>query len=389
MHSRTPLKALQEVTKTPDILIEIIKGLIRKHITVNYDYYFMKGESSKLKQVSIKITNMCNLRCKMCGQWGETGYNIRKDSEELKKIVPLETYKKLIDDVKKLKPFFYIWGGEPFLYPDIMPFLKYLKRQKMIAAVVTNGVKLKETAKDLVEMGLDMLMLSLDGSREKHDEIRGMRGCYDTLVEGIEEIRKEKEKLGKKKPYIMLLSTISRYNADNLEEIFEEAKNLLADGLIIYYSWFTTPEIGMQHTKIMENKLGCTPFAWKGYVGSSSKVNTGALSSTVSRIKKKKYPFFYLFIPYLAPEDIPKYYESPKNMFGYNRCVSPWLTAELMPNGNVALCRDYPDYIIGNITQDSVLNIFNSEKAKKFRNVLKEEDGLFPICARCCGLMGW
>ena len=87
--------------------------------------------------------------------------------------------------------------------------------------------------------------------------------------------------------------------------------------------------------------------------------------------------------------DISKYYENPKNMFGYGRCVSPWLTAELMPNGDVALCRDYPDYKIGNITQDSILNIFNSEKAKKFRQVLKEEGGLFPICARCCGLMGW
>jgi radical SAM protein with 4Fe4S-binding SPASM domain len=96
-----------------------------------------------------------------------------------------------------------------------------------------------------------------------------------------------------------------------------------------------------------------------------------------------------MFIPNLKITDIPKYYESPTNMFGYSRCVMPWLATELMPNGDVAFCRDYPDYIIGNITEDSIVNIFNNERAQKFRQLLKDEDGLFPICARCCGLMGW
>lgn len=389
MHSRTPIKLLKELVSTPDVLMQLMSGLLRKHLMVNYDYYLKNGEASALKQISIKITNMCNLRCKMCGQWGETGYNIGKPMSEINKTLPLEVYKKMVDDVASGKPIFYIWGGEPFLYPDIMPFLGYIKEKRLIASIVTNGIRLKKNAKELVEMGLDGLMVSLDGPREVHNEIRGSETCYDTLVEGLQEINEQKRILKKKKPYIMPLVTISRYNQDYLEDIFDIAAEINTDCLIVYYSWFTTPEVGQAHTELMEKRLNCTPFAWKGYVGEFSRVNTDSLMESVRRIKEREYPFFYMFIPNIKETDIPKYYENPLNMFGYNRCVMPWLVAELMPNGDMAFCRDYPDYIIGNITQESIVDIFNSERAKKFRNLLKEEGGLFPICARCCGLMGW
>ena len=389
MHSRTPLKILKGIVSTPDVLLQLLSILLRKHLIVNYDYYIRGTEASTIKQISIKITNMCNLRCKMCGQWGETGYNIGKPVSEINKTLPLEVYKKLADDVVDKKPIFYIWGGEPFLYPEIMPFLSYLKEKKFITSIVTNGIKLRKNAEELVEMGLDCLMVSLDGPREIHNEIRGSENCFDTLIEGIQEINEKKRLLNKKKPYIVPLVTISKYNADYLEDIFEVASTLETDCLVIYYSWFTTPETGQAHTRLMESELGCTPFAWKGYIGEFSHVNTDLLMKSVSRIKQKEYPFFYIFVPDLKINDIPKYYESPRNMFGYSRCIMPWLAAELMPNGDLAFCRDYPDYIIGNITQDSIINIYNNERAKKFRKLLKDENGLFPICARCCGLMGW
>jgi radical SAM protein with 4Fe4S-binding SPASM domain len=59
-----------------------------------------------------------------------------------------------------------------------------------------------------------------------------------------------------------------------------------------------------------------------------------------------------------------------------------------MPNGDVATCRDYPDYVCGNIQKQGLLEIWNNDRYRKFRESLKN-DGLLPICSRCCGLMGW
>jgi radical SAM protein with 4Fe4S-binding SPASM domain len=60
-----------------------------------------------------------------------------------------------------------------------------------------------------------------------------------------------------------------------------------------------------------------------------------------------------------------------------------------MPNGDVVTCRDYPDVVVGNIKEKSILELWNNDKMRGFRNLLKEEGGLLPVCTRCQGLMGW
>ncbi len=390
MHSKVPASFILRLCRTPYIMTKVIKSLIRKHVTVNLDYHLGKnGFSFPLSQISLKITNKCNLRCKMCAQWGEKGYNLGKPASVIKEVVPLETYKKMVDDVAHLKPIIYIWGGEPFLYDDLMPLVAYMKDKKFVTSVVTNGVKLEQHAEEIVDRGWEVLMLSLDGPGEVHDEIRGVKGCFNTLAKGIDAVQTLKRKKNKTLPYVMIFVTITKDNAPLLDKIMDIGDEIGIDSMILYYSWFTTEEIGKKHVEVMQKKLDCTPEAWKGYLFDYKQIDIEALQDTVRRIKDKKLTYPYMFIPDISIEDIPKYYTDPSYMFGYDNCVAPWLIAEVMPNGDVAPCRDYPDYVVGNICEDSIVNIFNNERYRKFRTALKEEGGLFPICARCCGLMGF
>ena len=161
-----------------------------------------------------------------------------------------------------------------------------------------------------------------------------------------------------------------------------------ADGLVAYYGYFQTEESARRYEALMQEKLDTTPVSQTGWIWSYDGIETDALVETVKRTRSKRYSFPYLFAPELRYEDIPRYYREHANTFGYGRCVSPWVMTEIMPNGDVATCRDYPDYVVDNIKEDSILNIWNSERYRKFRAVLKEE-GLLPICSRCCGLMDW
>jgi MoaA/NifB/PqqE/SkfB family radical SAM enzyme len=52
-----------------------------------------------------------------------------------------------------------------------------------------------------------------------------------------------------------------------------------------------------------------------------------------------------------------------------------------MPNGDVNFCADIGDYIIGNITEKSLREIWFGEKAARFRKKILEER--FSICRRC------
>jgi radical SAM protein with 4Fe4S-binding SPASM domain len=389
MRSKVPLRYLLQMVHTPDFLLHSIKFAIRKRLMVNFDYNLDSGYSAPMKQVNIKITNACNLRCKTCAQWGESGYMLSAPSSVVKETVPLDVYKKMVDDISGIRPWIYIWGGEPFLYPDLLPLLTYMKQKRLLISVVTNGTRLARHAEALVDIGMDGLMLSVDGPREAHDVIRGVPGTFDTLMSAIGAIQEEKRKRGRRKPYITLVTTISKDNADKLEEIFDIGEEVGADLMLVYYAWFTTEEIGRRHEAVMQEKLGVIPTAWRGYLWSFDEIDPQAVVDSVKRIRSRKYSFPYLLIPNLKYEDIPRYYQEPANTFGYDRCVYPWIVTDIMPNGDVVPCRDYPDYVVGNIKEDSIADIFNGERYRRFRRALKESGGLFPICARCCGLMGW
>jgi radical SAM protein with 4Fe4S-binding SPASM domain len=62
----------------------------------------------------------------------------------------------------------------------------------------------------------------------------------------------------------------------------------------------------------------------------------------------------------------------------------PWSQADIDYNGNVHFCADYPDYVIGNIREQRFWDIYNGERAQKFRKELRESpQGIFPGCLRC------
>ena len=106
------------------------------------------------------------------------------------------------------------------------------------------------------------------------------------------------------------------------------------------------------------------------------------------KIKSGKFAMPILFVPDLKLEEIRTYYTEPENFFGYKKCVSPWFQLDVMPNGDTVTCRDFPDFVTGNIKESSILEIYNGEKHRKFRRALRS-CGVFPICSRCCGLMGY
>ena len=87
-------------------------------------------------------------------------------------------------------------------------------------------------------------------------------------------------------------------------------------------------------------------------------------------------------------EELARYYAEHHATFGYDQCVSIFMTVEVNSNGNISLCRDYNDYVIGNIAEESIKDIWNNDKARAFRGSLNKE-GLMPVCRRCCGLMGF
>jgi radical SAM protein with 4Fe4S-binding SPASM domain len=391
MRSRLPARLLfNAVSRCPDLSLTLLRGLYRKHIGTNREYRRGTGEALEApRQISLRITNACNHRCAVCGQYGSQGYMKDPEHRDMLKTLPVETYKDLVDQVAGNHPIFYVTGGEPFLYPGFMELMKYIKSKGCVLSVVTNGVMLEKYAEEIVADQWDMLLVSFDGPKEIHDRCRNFPGAYVTAVNGLKKIREIKEAARRVKPFVLTSTTISRVNAPVLEDTFRIGSELSPDLMVVYLSWFTSEAIGHAHSAILEEHLGITPFTWKSYATEFSDEDARMFHEALTRVKKRKWPFEYLVIPDLKDKDFARYYTDPGEMFGFDRCAAPFLMIDVMPNGDVTTCRDFIDVKVGNITEKPLLEIWNDEPFVRFRKLLLDRGGLLPQCSRCCGLMGF
>ena len=363
---------------------KLSSGLIRVGKT-HYLPKFSHGVDhfKNLCLVYFKPTGACNLRCKMCGQYGDKGVMTGSAAEENKKILPLETWKSFVDQILPRKPVIYVWGGEPFLYPDLFPLCKYMVDKGLFVSVNTNGTLMERHAEQIVRDRWSTIFVSLYAFRDANDELRG-KGSYDKVIAGFKAINREKEKQKTKYPLLTIVTVVTNRNYLDLANLAEASKEYNIDLHIYNLGTYTNDNIVATQKKFMKEKLDTDIDCLNAYnTGYNLGIDGQKLHQVLHDIQEKNYGHPILTVPALNPEKTHTYYaelETPVR----NHCVVPWCQLNVNYNGDVHFCADYPDYIIGNITEKPIKEIYNGERANKFRKALHgSEGGMFPGCLRC------
>ncbi len=358
---------------------------IIKRAKAYWSYNFGHGKSNWPETISLFITYKCNLKCKMCGQWGDKGIFKSYDKNTLNHQLSLEAITKLIKDVKFFKPNITLFGGEPLINPEIIEIIKIIKDNDLRCNLITNGVLIKKYAQELIDSGLDEIIFSLDGPEEIHDSIRGIPGTYRKALEGFEELNKIKTAKNKKNPMININSTIFETNYLHFSETISVAQKFYPDNLTFHHLLFLDKTKVSKFQNYFDEKFGQNPFDWQGFT--SDKVPTidpQKIISQISEINSQKHTFNVSFYPNFNNIDIINWYSKFyfKSKSYKNRCMSLWMTAYIFPDGTI---RPYHsmNYDIGNINQDSFLNIWNNKNYIKLRKyILKFKS--FEVCAKGC-----
>jgi MoaA/NifB/PqqE/SkfB family radical SAM enzyme len=138
-------------------------------------------------QVDLEITNVCNARCGFCRIWEKPGYNAPQ--------IPAKTWIKTLSKLNSFTKIEYVCiaGGEPFLYDELMPFIREMSKLKIVTTIVTNGSMVtKDMCHELVESGLANIDFSIDNFSRKHNKARGIKNLFERCVESIYYIKKIK-----------------------------------------------------------------------------------------------------------------------------------------------------------------------------------------------------
>jgi radical SAM protein with 4Fe4S-binding SPASM domain len=391
---KTAPKVLENVRYAKNVAMIQVDKVLR-----NLSPREIDGTANQIRQCSIRITDICNLRCHTCGQWGDRGFLRTCSLPELKKeeVAP-ERYIELLRDLYEHghTPSVYLWGGEPMLYNGSVEIIEEAARLGMAPSIATNGTGLVKHAERLVSAPMFVIQISVDGPDEAtHNASRPGASSdvnnFRTIRSAIDRIKELKSEKRQRLPLIATLTTINNVNYNRLTEIYDVFKDK-ADVCVFYLAWWIDEESAARHSADFKERFGLEPQKHFGWIGNWRPPDYGVLADQLRRLNdhaaKLSGPSVVIMPPLMDPDDLRTYYTDHDCRFGFDRCVSIFSAVEINSNGDVSPCRDYHDFVVGNVKEKTITELWNSDPYKKFRKSISER-GLMPVCTRCCGLMGY
>ncbi len=184
--------------------------------------HLLQFSKDKKPVVVWNMTQRCNLKCVHC-----YAKAVEVDGQD-----PFNTEqaKAMIDDLAAFgAPVMLFSGGEPLVRKDLVELAHYAVSKGMRAVISTNGTLITPAkAKELKEVGLSYVGISLDGGEEVHDRFRGVSGSFKRALKGIENCKKEGLKVG-------LRFTINRRNVQEVPTLFDLVEDLEVPRICFYH----------------------------------------------------------------------------------------------------------------------------------------------------------
>lgn len=348
-----------------------------------FPYNFLRGHAFNPIRVVYEVTFRCNLTCQMCplANWKNNNDNT-KQLQSLKDELTTGEIKSFVDELKKLgTKGIMITGGEPFLRNDMLEILDYIKKKQIYCTIISNGTLINDDmAREIAQIGNEVISFSLDGPKEVHNQIRGCGDSFTKIYNTIEKIQSYKN--GKLNPKINLNFTISALNQNYITEIVRIACELKINVVNMLYLFYTSSDRLGQTMGIL--KMGHLKPENQNIPDEIKRINIKVLRESINGAQElaKRYNVKLNFRPPLKDGEIEKRFS--ESGFSYcSKCFYPWFETRLDPYGNIYPCSiDIP---MGNIRHQTLQEIWNSRQYRNFRKSLKKHK-LLPACSKCCKL---
>ncbi len=188
----------------------------------NLPSHLLQFSKDKKPVVVWNMTRRCNLKCVHC--YAKALEVDGKDD------ISTDQAKAMIDDLATYgAPVMLFSGGEPLVRQDLVELAKHATGRGMRAVISTNGTLItQEKARELKEVGLSYVGISLDGMEDVHDKFRAVPGSFRKALKGIENCQAEGLKVG-------LRFTINKRNVQEVPGIFQLLKDLEVPRACFYH----------------------------------------------------------------------------------------------------------------------------------------------------------
>jgi len=273
-------------------------------------------------------------------------------------------------------------GGEPLLYSRLEDVVRLASQSGVPASVTTNGLKLGDKAEALVEAGLPLLQISLDGWDEESQTARGnVKRSFERLCDGVRAVQKAKR--SRTFPIIRILTAITRVNHDRLERVQQVVADLGVRywGVSNYFYLNRTAHERHREFALLNGLTGSVAahtISEDVYLTCDQVRSLKASLARVQELNRR----LRLKIAYAWTIDVEEYY-SKRQASPSCGCDLPYSPLDVHTDGHLAVC--VSGKRVGHAGQDSIASVWHGKQIASYRETY-ERNKPMPMCFRCCGL---
>lgn len=280
-----------------------------------------------------------------------------------------EKTRQIIDNIYDFgATYFGISGGEPFQREDLSEIIAYAKSTGMKVSVITNGSFLNEKNLDILVRNEVRVSVSVDGSPDVNDLIRG-KGAYSKALSAI----RKTSKAGLLDCLVATLANVdskkSNVSSQEMEHVIKLAEEFGARWVVIHgfvpfnnskehLSRAPSPQ---QYEKIW-NEVYDLMLKYKG------KPEVNVYCPFFARIAKQR--------------GLPDF-ENWFNNFFLGKCSIAGKYMSVIENGDVIPCSFNDRIRLGNVQNKSLNNIWDELQLSKLTLRLRNRDNLKGKCGVC------
>lgn len=234
------------------------------------------------------------------------------------------------------------------MHPKIYEMIKYAHKKKISTYTSTNGLLIDtpEKAGNLVESGLDTLLISFTGADKENYERYQPGGKFDKLIRNIKMITQEKKKRKSRTPVLKLRFMMMKHNETDITRIKSIASETGVDILNIRAIWVQDKKDSIKEF-IPENE---------------------------------KYSRYHV-----------KNDKLQKKSRNKGQCQWLWLGGIVGVDGKaLPCCVGFNEVVqMGDTTEGGLKAIWNNDCYKQMRQEILDKTYRLPHCADCSGKMGY
>lgn len=173
---------------------EALKRTIKNVVVPHRERKHDPGFKTVMPEImSLKLTNRCNLRCKHCYQWNESGYHHDMDTAEQNLDMDLGMIQRLLEETDEAQSRLYLWGGEPLFHRQAKEILDLLKEHPRDTTICTNAYMIPKFEEELCAISDNLeLLIPIEGFQEEHDFLRG-KNSFQKVIDAVDRLLELRE----------------------------------------------------------------------------------------------------------------------------------------------------------------------------------------------------